>query len=194
MNIFKPKVCLIGDSTMGTISNYLRPQTKAIITDLSIWGGDVAGQVSGWNQLTTEQKQAFDYVLIQIGLNNISVAGDSAAVLIGKIQALFDLVISEKSATCKVISSTMTPGLGYNAGFYATWLTVNEAYRGEGATPFIADLYASYHTTKLDDGSGNLKPELDSNDGTHVHPNLTGREYCADDYRQFIDFLYYQAP
>jgi lysophospholipase L1-like esterase len=192
MAVFKPKICLIGDSTMGTIIDYLKPQTKGIITDISIAGGNAEGQLAGWNALSESQQQAFDYVVIQIGLNNIAVSGDSAATLIGKIQAIFDQVYADKKAACKIISSTMTPiGANLDAGELAIWQAVNEAYRGEGATPFAhADLYASYHTEKLNDGSDALDAAYDSGDGTH--PNLAGREVCADDYREYIDFIYYQ--
>lgn len=183
---------MIGDSTMGSIQIYLRPQTKGVITDLSIAGGNTAGQVAQWNALTTEQKLAFDYVLIQIGLNDLGVGSKTAAQLIPEIQALFNLVKSQISANCKIISSTMTPcrgSIGDTA--YVQWLIVNEAYRGEGSTPFNhADLYCSYHTAKLNDGNGNLKPALD--DGSHIHAILVGREYCADSYREAIDFVYYQ--
>jgi lysophospholipase L1-like esterase len=177
---------------MGTIINYLKPQTKGIITDLSISGGNAEGQLAQWNALSEAQQQAFDYVVIQIGLNNIAVSGDSAAVLIGKIQTIFDQVYTDKKAACKIISSTMTPiGANLDAGELVIWQTVNEAYMGEGATPFThADLYASYHTTKLNDGSDALSATYDSGDGTH--PNLAGREVCADDYREYIDFIYYQ--
>ena len=73
---------------------------------------------------------------------------------------------------------------------YAQWLIVNEAYKGLGSTPFIADLYCSYHTTKLNDGNGNLSATYD--DGSHIHATLPGREVCADSYREVIDFIYYQ--
>lgn len=192
MAIFQPRICLIGDSTMGTVHTYLRPMTKGIITDLSIAGGDAAGQLVQWNALSEAQQQAFDYVVIQIGLNNITVSGDNAATLIPKIQAIFDQVYADKKAACKIISSTMTPiGANLDAGQLATWQVVNEAYKGEGATPFAhADLYASYHTTKLNDGSDALAAAYDSGDGTH--PNVAGREVCADSYREKIDFIYYQ--
>lgn len=191
MSIFKPKVCLIGDSTMGTISAYLFPQTKAIITDLSIAGGSTGGQVIQWITLSSAQKLAFDYVLIQIGLNDLGTLAKTAAVLIPEIQELFDLVKSEISSTCKIISSTMTPArasLGETA--YPHWVTVNEAYKGQGASPFIADLYCSYHTTKLSDGNGNLSATYD--DGSHIHATLPGREVCADAYREVINAKYYE--
>lgn len=195
MSIWKPKICLIGDSTMGSISLYLHAMSKAVITDLAIAGGFTAGQVDQWNLLTTEQKQSFDYVLIQIGLNDVSVGlgNKPASEMIPEIQALFNLVNSQISANCKVISSTMTPArASIGEAAYPHWLTVNEAYRGQGATPFIADLYCDYHTTKLNDGDGNLSATYD--DGSHVHAILSGREVCADSYMRVIDFIYYQAP
>lgn len=196
MAVFQPKICLIGDSTMGTIDTYLKPQTKGIITNIAIYGGSTAGQIAAWNALSAAQKLAFDYVVIQIGLNDLHNAipenSLTAPVLIAQIQSLFDLVYSEKKAACKIISSTMTPIKAVLVGDeYNVWLAVNEAYRGEGATPFThADLYASYHTEKLGDGSDNLAATYDSGDG--VHPTLAGREVCADDYREYIDFIYYQ--
>lgn len=181
---------------MGTVSTYLKPQTKAVITDLSIAGGSTAGQIAQWNTLSGAQKLAFDYVIIQIGLNDlhnvIPENSKTASALIAEIQSLFNLVYAEKKAACKIISSTMTPIKAVLVGNeYNVWLAVNEAYRGEGDTPFAhADLYASYHTEKLNDGDDNLAAAYDS--GDHVHPNLAGREVCADDYREKIDFIYYQ--
>jgi len=195
MSIWKPKICLIGDSTMITAPIFLQPMTKAVITNLSVSGGNTAGQVAQWNLLTTEQKQAFDYVLIQIGLNDLGVGAKTAAQLIPEIQALFDLIYVEKSTNCNIISSTMTPARGsFGDIAYVHWLAVNEAYRGQGATPFNhADLYCDYHTTKLNDGDGYLRDELRDDTLSEIHANLIGREYCADSYREVIDFIYYQA-
>lgn len=177
---------------MGLISGWLRLMTKSVITDISTGGDNADGQLAKWQALSSEQKQSFDYVIIQIGLNDITSNGYNAAILIPKIQAIFDQVYADKKAACKIISSTMTPiGANLDAGELATWQAVNEAYRGEGATPFAhADLYASYHTTKLNDGSDALDAAYDSGDGTH--PNVAGREVCADSYREKIDFIYYQ--
>lgn len=191
MKIWKPKICLIGDSTMITTPIYLEPQTKGHCTNLAISGGNTAGQVAQWNLLSSAQKLAFDYVLIQIGLNDLDTGAKTASQLIPDIQALFNLVKSQISATCKIISSTMTPCRGsLGDAAYAHWLTVNEAYMGQGASAFIADLYCYYHTTKLNDGNGYLRADLD--DGSHIHATLQGREYCADAYREVIDFIYYQ--
>jgi hypothetical protein len=176
---------------MGTIIDYLRPMTKGIITDLSIAGGNTAGQKSGWLALTEAARLQFDYVVIQIGLNDLAIGGMTAAQLIAAVTDLFSTVRGDIKSTCKIISSTMTPARGsIGDAAYAHWLTVNEAYRGEGASAFDGDFFASYHTTKLDDGDGYLSEAYD--DGSGVHATLPGREICADDYREFIDFIYYQ--
>ena len=74
---------------MGSCSGYLTLMTKSVVTDLSIAGGNTAGQVIQWNTLTNEQKLAFDYVLIQIGLNDLALnlGAKTAADLIPEIQA-----------------------------------------------------------------------------------------------------------
>jgi lysophospholipase L1-like esterase len=191
MSIWQPKICLIGDSTMQETKIWLHPQTKAVITDLSISGGDTAGQKAAWLALSEAARLDFDYVLIQIGLNDLGIGGKTSAQLIPLIQDLFDTVKGDIKSTSKIISSTMTPcreSIGETA--YPYWLTVNEAYRGEGASAFVADLYCNYHTDKLNDGNGNLAPALD--DGSHIHAISLGREYCADAYREKIDYTYYQ--
>jgi lysophospholipase L1-like esterase len=189
MSIWKPKVLLMGDSNMQGVENLLHPMIKGEVVNTSIYGGNTAGQQAVWDAFENWEKQSFDYIVVQIGANDIAVTQTPASELIPEISVLFQSIAAGKKESCKIIASTMLPGA--SAALYTSeWLAVNEAYRGEGLTPFVADYYVHYHTEKVDDGNHLIKDEYDAGDGVHL--TTEAREFMADDFRQVIDFVYYK--
>jgi hypothetical protein len=114
------------------------------------------------------------WVICEPGFNNIIIAMEDAATIIGKYNTLI-ADINSNNPTAKIILSVITPARrafdGVGPGLYATWLTVNAAIRGTGVTG--SNIVARVEHTQLNDGTDNLKPEYDSGDDTH--PNNAGR-------------------
>ncbi len=153
-------------------------------------GYDVLNQAVGGDTIEQQQaifeadpnKDTYDWVIIQIGVNNLS-NSNAIADIRSAYQTLVDYVRANGKDGVKIILSTMTPckerldAIGYS---YANWLLLNESIRGEGANPITgADGICSTHTGLLNDGSDNLNAIYESPANDHIHPNNAGREIIA---------------
>lgn len=166
-----PKVCILGDSTGVNHKYYLAQYHYARINNLSTAGETPIQQKDRWDALSAEVKASFDYVFIQVGINQINGYN-----WITQYQELVDDINATKNQDCRVYGVTMTPIRGeasLDPSGYNNWLALNAAIRGEGATP-ITGLYGfvSGHTTAMGDANNYLLAEYDS--GDHLHPNAAG--------------------
>lgn len=139
------------------------------------------------------RKGTYDYVFIQLGINNLSfttIEADWVALL----QDLIDTVAAGEPAHCKIVVCTMVPyrsamvdnyGASNGEICYQKWISVNEAVKGNGLIPITGvDGVAYEHTPLLDDGLGNL---LEIYQVDHVHPNNAGRQIIANSWKQVLN-------
>lgn len=181
-------ITAVGDSTVSlypaTVKNTpvpcLIPKTVSTITAHN--GDTIAMQKSAW--LATNHDNE-DVVFVQVGANNLNTT-DSATTVIEYLQDLINTI--QASTTAMVYISTMLPERGYLMTYwggtngpivYQKWIDINEAIKGNGATPITnVDGVVSSHTTTLNDGTGALLPQYDYGDG--IHPTLAARQVVAD--------------
>lgn len=203
-NSYNPYVCAIGDSTIADYSgqNSILTQMKTIRElneyTLAVPGDTIADQLTDWNNLTTQTKDSFDYVFIQVGLNDLNPAESAQTTLI-RYQNLVNAIISTINVYCKVYACTMTPckerltdlyGATNGLIAYQKWLDMNEAFKGLGSYAITGTYgYVYEHTDLLNDGNGNLKPEYEIpalND--HIHENNAARLIIAQKWAEKITF------
>ena len=143
-------------------------------------------------QQTTVYRNSFDYkgdlawTMILTGQNDYSTKTTSE--MIAGIQTLVNDAKRYSATSTKVLICKLTPsrqalidnyGAVLGEQYYQTWLLVNEAIAGGGATPITgADARVTSHEATLNDGNGNLKAMYD--DGSHLHPNDAGDQVIAD--------------
>jgi lysophospholipase L1-like esterase len=151
--------------------------TRAGILTLALPGDTIAGQSARWS--ASAYKATVAFVVLDVGLNDLSPVQNNSAPQIAATQALIDTVRAD-NPTCKIILCTMTPGkqrfidvYGATAGgyAYANWLAVNLAITNGTITG--ADAVVSSHTAALNDGVGNLAAAYDT--GDHIHFTDPGR-------------------
>lgn len=183
-------ILFLGDSTMGNhasgIGQYaiFNQYTQFATYNIATSGETINQQKARWDAITSEQKLLFDYVLVQIGWNDLA---NSSAVFLGYYQALIDDINEGIKPTCKVVVSAMTPGFGYstNEDVRTKILYCNTAILGGGATPITGFDYANeLNNTLLADPVNYLAPAYDS--GDHLHPNLAGRMVIYNNYLPYI--------
>jgi parallel beta-helix repeat protein len=169
----KLALCFIGNSTMVPIYNkFVSDAEPYIMTNLAVSGHYINQQLSAWNALSTAQKQSFDYILLQIGLNDC-VANDSNTTA-AAYQNLVDAIVSSKKASCKIIAATLTPAKGSTVDD-DKWLAINRAIRGEGSNAISGiDIIMTSNTTSLD-ANGDMIMDAAYNSGDNIHPNTAGQ-------------------
>ena len=185
-------VAIIGDSIVAAYSAptyvsvaYLMDWDKGFL-DIALAGNTIAQQKTAWSAKNPLTRAYTKCVFILVGLNDMNPA-IATATTIAAIQDLVDTVRADIGATNKIIICTMTPCKAWleteyapnGAVAYQKWLDMNEAIRGNGATPITSvDGYIDAHTTEFNDGSGNINATYDI--GDHLHENNDGRQFIAD--------------
>src|SRR6478736_6349884 len=114
--------CAIGDSTVAanyppgigilSVASYtldLMPAGSAI-NDISFPGDTINQQLTAWSALPAPTKAAFDWVICEIGLNDVDPAV-SLATTVSHYQTMVNTIRAD-NATCKIIAATMTPCKG----------------------------------------------------------------------------------
>jgi len=187
---FTGNVCCIGDSTIALyltvnspIAYFLR--ATGTITDIAHAGDTIAQQKTLYDALSSGTKSGFNYVFVQVGLNDLDPA-ESAATALARYQGLID-DINTNSPSAKVVCGTMNPckqrlidvyGAVNGPIAYQKWLDMNTAITGSGPNAITGvDQVVTRHTTQLNDGSGNLASAYDL--GDHIHENNDGRGIVA---------------
>lgn len=185
---------VLGDSTAAAYVGYiavadyvpsaLDREYGRTITSLADPGDTVAQQKTAW--IADANKAQYDWIIVQIGLNDVGYTLPDATI-IGRVQDLVDQINTDKKAGAKLIIATMTPahqrwidlfGAVNGPTAHAQWAAVNEAIKGNGATPVTwVDSRLSAHTDALGDVDGYLLPAYDH--GDHIHENNPGRQVIA---------------
>lgn len=169
------EIVLLGDSTMA--SHTSGPAITSLLAYNGSWadGSDASDTIA-------EQKTAFlvlgnnktDAVFLMVGLNNV-VPMTTPGILTA-YQDLIDTIRTTIGVSHKIIMMTMIP-CQYVTD--AQYLALNEAIRGQGASPITgADGYIDTTTTALNAGDGTLAVAYDI--GNHIHENEAGRQIIAD--------------
>lgn len=196
----------IGNSTVGdyyTSSTVGTAVSDLLLTDAELEAGyqlhsiatpneTIAQQRTAWNALVDHS--VYDYVIVQIGLNDMNPA-ESAATALARYQTLIDdiradapdiTIIAAKMIPAKARWNTIWPG--DPAGAQQKWVDMNDAMMGTGANAITGiDDYIDAHVPLLDDGAGNLAAAYDVGDG--IHPNDAGRTIIANAWRAKLEEL-----
>jgi lysophospholipase L1-like esterase len=154
------------------------------LTDISTSGDTVVGQTNKWNALSSQVKSALNYVIVEIGLNDMtSETLENDVVLFNSYQTLISAIRTD-APNSKIILSKMTPAhsrfiniYGKERGdiAYNNWIELNDAI---DRLLFIgANTSVSYHVNIMGDDYGNLISEYDT--GDQIHPNLAGGKVIA---------------
>jgi hypothetical protein len=145
-----------------------------------------------WNSQSVSTKLTYDWVLIEVGLNDVNQRPDTetAAAVLARYQALVDTIRASVRPGCTILGCTFLPEKGYikmlfpaswDTLVFPKWRAINEGIRGIGATPVTGlDGVVYEHTTALADADDNLDLPYDCGDKHHI--NNAGRslfgEYC----------------
>jgi hypothetical protein len=186
--------CSLGDSTISGWTPQAYDNVTDLINidgdygfyDLSHSGDTINNQKTKWDALDTIQQNTLKYVFVEVGLNDLNPA-ESAVTALGRYQALINDIRGKISATCEIITCTMTPCKAYLIATYGgvdgltayqKWLDMNDAIKGNGANAITGmDDFVYTHTDSLNDGSGNLAAIYDTGDG--IHENNVARAVIA---------------
>jgi len=181
----------IGDSTAeafngGTALLDLMPITwkKNSLADP---GDTTPQQRTLWQGLSVTERKEAAWVVVQLGLNDITPSTDAPTVIAG-IQDIVDTIRADIGAGAKLLVAKMTParqryidlfGAVDGEAVFQQWLAVNDAVAGIGPTPITGvDGRVTSHADAMSDGNGNLAAAFDTGDG--IHPNDAGRQINAD--------------
>ena len=182
---------VIGDSTIAgvncshKISYYLTMGTGYTLTDISVGGDTFAGQLNRYNSLSEIVKSSLNYVIIQLGLNDVA---NDIATCKTNLSLLIDTV-KENSPNSRIVLSCMLPCASRWQTTrptawkecQQTWLALNQSIiDNEYNVDAIASLhqwamgYYGYVYGNTIKGSYVLRPEYDT--GDHIHENTAGQK------------------
>ncbi len=156
---------------------------------LAVPGHTIDQQLERW--LDLQQKERIDWVIVEIGLNDLD-PNDPLEATLQRYQRLIDTINRTKPANAKLIIATMTPARerlkdiyrGKGNSSYKKWVAMNDAIMGKGKTPIIGvDHRINEHTLLLSDKRGNLKSEYEIFEKDHVHQNTAARLIIASVWR-----------
>src|SRR5512145_665224 len=67
-----PRVLFIGNSILAPVYNlFVTDGEPYECTSVAFPGATISDQVDAWNGLTGDQKKSFDYILVEVGINNV---------------------------------------------------------------------------------------------------------------------------
>lgn len=204
-NMTDDKLCVLGNSTIantgnqGTVPSYMTTISQSNITDLSVGGATILDMYNSWMTLSAATKQSFEYVIVEIGLNDVP-ATNSVQFVMSGYQNLISSIYSDCSPGVKLMTATMTPAKtrfltywGATYGLIATknWWDMNRCLRGLSGTDTTGASYQGIigmtgsvhdHTDSLDDGNMRLKAIYElgpPNTPDGVHENTAARKIIA---------------
>ncbi len=191
----KPAICIVGNSTIAeyaggeSVAKIMNISSAYNITDISKPGFTIYQEDSVWRKLPGSLKQSFNYVFIQVGLNDLN-PEESASKALKRYQSLINIIRSETNESCRIITCSMTPckqrllnvyGNTNGLDAYKKWLEMNTAIIGSGPGKITnLDSYCNSHTNKLSDGNGNLAFAYDTGDG--IHQTTLARQIIANEW------------
>jgi len=186
-------VCVIGDGIMevtDAIRSSREKSTETLeknynynITSLATSGDLIANQQSAWDALSTTQKSEFEYVIVTVGMNDITLDGvNRYSTTLTNYQALVTS-IGNDAPSAFIICYQLTPARGassMSASEYTNaWVPFNTWMNG---TLTGANLVSAKNKDDLKDGSDNLDATYDPGDG--LNPNDAGHALM---YTNFIE-------
>ncbi|KQR93287.1 hypothetical protein ASG01_08805 [Chryseobacterium sp. Leaf180] len=203
------RIIISGDSTITSQACRSEPISNFIFTDseknegyfaenIAVGGNTIQQQNTIWNNLTSDKKKSFDFIFIQVGLNNC--ANGNSSVVIAALQSYVNDVNATKNADAKIILSCMLPckyrwtylndsGILPNNPVQSqqVWTDLNKAIMNQNSSlPNISgvDFRNDYHVTLLADVNGNLNPIYDC--GDYIHQNQAGADIIIQGIRNII--------
>lgn len=191
--------CMIGNSTIAAgygaqaVAYYMLSHTDSVrgctINSIAQGSRTILDQRATFLALT--DKDLYDWVTIEIGLNDMNPATTTIAQDIANLQSLVD-TIRYWNPTCKIVLCTLSPARArleslWGSGAYTKWKQINDAIMNRADTTanvLRVDARISNHTALLNDGNDNLAPAYDT--GDHIHENDAGRIIIANEYRAVL--------
>lgn len=190
--ISNSKGLIIGDSTIGfhetfnDVKYYLdanKPiDSLATITSIAQSGDNIVNQQTKYNLLTTEQKIGFDWICIEIGINDI-VQNFTQQQIRDRFEALLTQIRASSKIEINILCFTLTPChtfmLSYGSIYpdFQSYLLANT---------YNATLVSNSHTLLLSDGIGDLQTIYKSD---QVHENNAGRNIIAVEWAKHLRSL-----
>lgn len=181
----------LGDSTIaagsgkgdGVADRVLTAEEEARgyeLRSIAVAGDTIQEQKDLWDALTN--RNDYDYVVMQIGLNDIG--PKTSAAVIDELQGLVNHIKNTGRPGVAVIVSAMIPIYNHlltepdPAGNLAKWQAVNQAI----ATTITGVLgRVTAHVARMSDGNSAMLPQYDSGDG--LHENNAGADVIAEEWR-----------
>jgi len=207
------RVVISGDSTLAafacrtdTIASHLFTSDEQTdgktAVNIAVPGHTINQQLATWNTLSYAVKKSFDFIIIQIGLNDIY--NTAITQCISNLQNYVNTVNSSKKTGAKIILSCMLPckqrWIALNTpGFdpylqndpvvtQQNWIDLNKSIMNQNTSlPNITgvDFRNNYHVSLMDDGNGNLKPAYDC--GDYIHENQAGADIIIQGFRGYLN-------
>ena len=166
------------------------------IADISVPGNTILQQQTLY--LADPDKLLYDWVVVEIGLNDLDPA-ETAATALARYQTYINNIRSNSKTSAVIIVSAMTPcrqrlidvyGSTNGPIAYQKWLDMNVAIMGAGSNKITGvDGRIYNHVTALNDGLGNLAQQYDLGDG--IHESNAGRLIIASAWRGLLGGLGY---
>jgi lysophospholipase L1-like esterase len=184
-----PHLLAIGDSTVAEYPNSQYPAVPTFLkgvtaTTIAAPGHTIAQQRAAW--LTVKDKAAFDIIVIQVGLNDLS-PEKTLAQTTTELQELVALVNRGKRKTAMIAVARLNPAARRWVALYgersgevlAKWKGLNRSIAGYGRAPIRGvDVRIGAHVGKLSTPSRELKANFDPL-GDGIHPSAAGRQIVA---------------
>jgi hypothetical protein len=191
----KPAICIVGNSTIAeyaggeSVANIMNEASAYNITDISRPGYTIHQEDSLWRKLPESTRQSFNYVFIQIGLNDLN-PEEPVSKALARYQSLVNSIRHDCNKSCRIISCSMTPcrqrlidiyGNARGLAAYKKWIDMNTAIIGEGPEKIInIDSYCNLSSGVLSDGKGNLAESYNTGDG--IHETTLARQFIASEW------------
>jgi len=178
VEIDQSEVLLLGNSTMAPIDDlFIADDEPYVITNIAVSGHTILQQKTAWDALSDSAQQSFEYICLQIGLNDLGAEADGP----GHYQILVDQLNTDAPEAI-IIAATLTPTAEGEVN-HTKWLALNAAI---SSTITGIDYVMTANTTGLDlDEDEYLDEAFDSGDG--VHPNDTGDQIIKDNWVEAIE-------
>jgi len=206
------KGLLIGDSTIAAYAGGSGIETFLLEPADVFQGSTILNQAVPGNTINQQltiynadaNKATYDWIIVQIGLNDILPTSETAATVIARYQNLVNTIYSTKKSTAKIIVSAMLPckqrfidlvGAVDGALAQQKWVDINNAIMGGGATPVInVDFRNNDHVLPLSDGNGNIAKNYNVASGDNIHENNNGRMIIASAMRKTLTLAGFFRP
>ena len=200
--LVKPsKGVILGNSTIADylgqtgIYGFLLTSTDSLrgdtVVNIAFPGDKIVNQQTKFE--ADPNKALYDYIVVQIGLNDLDPTVESTAAIIARYQTLIDTINSQKKATAVVIAGTMGPAYQRFVDIYtvnadsaqSNWQGLNDAI--VNGTISGIDYTVSTHTFLLGDPSDRrvLADVYDTGDG--IHTNNDARQIVAQEWRRTLN-------